>query len=253
MNREVELEKDGLKNYMQDPSVGLGLKYIQTRASGLGRYFLERGIQLLCSWIPGPLGLVVRAVVFRSFLHKGSDKGFMESNVDLLYMNSICLRKGVYIDKYCRIHASEAEIVLGENNRVMKGAYVCSYVSNARKGEGIITGSGCWIGINANLQSGQGGLTIGNNVLIGPNTVISTGNHDYERTDIPAVEQEFYGKPIHIGDNVWIGSNAVVLGGVRIGEHSVVAAGAVVTDDVAPYTVVGGIPAKKIRDIQRKT
>jgi acetyltransferase-like isoleucine patch superfamily enzyme len=246
------LEKDGLKNYMQDPSVGLGVKYIQARASGPGRYFLERGIQLLFSRIPGPVGLIVRAVWYRPFLNKGSDMGFIESNVDLFYMDSIILRKGVYIDRYCRLHASEAEIVLGKNNRVMKGAYVCSYVSNARKSEGIITGSGCWIGINANLQSGQGGLAIGNNVLIGPNAVISTGNHDYEKTELPAIEQEFYGKQIQIGDNVWIGSNAVVLGGVRIGEHSVVAAGAVVTKDVAPYTLVGGVPAKKIRGLQRK-
>jgi len=236
---------------MKDPSVGLGLKYIQTRASGLGRYFLERGIQLLCSWIPGPVGLIIRAVLYRPFLHRGSHMGFIESNVDLLYMDSILLQKGVYIDKYCRIHASNAEIILGKNNRVMKGAYVCSYVSNARKGEGIIIGSGCWIGINAHLQSGQGGLTIGKNVLIGPNTVISTGNHDYEKIDVSAIEQEFYGKPIHVGDNAWIGSNAVVLGGVSIGEHAVVAAGAVVTKDVAPHTVVGGVPAQPLRS--RKT
>ena len=235
---------------MKDPSVGLGLKYIQTRASGVGRYFLERGIQLLCAWIPGPVGLVIRAVLYRPFLHRGANMGFIESNVDLLYMNSIHLGKGVYIDKYCRVHASNAEIMLGNNIRVMKGAYVCSYVSNACKGEGIVTGSECWIGMNAQLGSGQGGLFIGNNVLIGPNAVIVTGNHDYERADLSAVEQEYYGKPIHIGDNVWIGSNAVVLGGVTIGEHSVVAAGAVVSSDVAPYTVVGGIPARKIRDIQ---
>lgn len=236
---------------MKDPSVGLGLKYIQTRASGMGRYFLERGVQLLCSWIPGPLGLVIRALLYRPFLHQGSNMGFIESSVDLLYMESILLRKGVYIDKNSRLHASDAEIILGNNNRIMKGAYVCSYVSNARKGEGIITGSECWIGINSHLQSGQGGLTIGHNVLIGPNVVISTGNHDYEKTELSAIEQEFYGKPIRIGDNVWIGANAVVLGGVSIGDHAVVAAGAVVTDDVPPYTVVGGVPAKKIRDIKR--
>ena len=245
------MEKDGLKNYMQDPSIGLGLKYIQSRASGVRRYLSERGIQLLCAWIPGPLGLVIRAILYRPFLRRGSNMGFLESNVDLLYMDSICLKKGVYVDKYSRIHASKAEIVLGKNNRVMKGSYICSYVSNARKGEGITTGSGCWIGINTHLQSGQGGLTIGKNVLIGPNTAISTGNHDYEKTHLPAIEQEFYGRPIHIGDNVWIGSNAVILGGVNIGEHSVVAAGAVVASDVASYTVVGGVPAKKIRDIQR--
>jgi acetyltransferase-like isoleucine patch superfamily enzyme len=246
------LEKDGLKNYMQEPSIGLGLKYIQSRASGVGRYLLERGIQLLCAWIPGPVGLVIRSLLYRPLLHRESNMGFIESNVDLFYMDSILLKKGVYIDKFCRLHASNAEIIIGNNNRVMKGAYIRSYVSNARKGEGITTGSECWIGVNATLDSGQGGLTIGNNVLIGPNAVIITGNHDYEKADLLSIEQEYYGKPIHIGDNVWIGSNAVVLGGVSIGEHSVVAAGAVVSSDVDAYTVVGGIPAKKIRDIQKE-
>lgn len=235
---------------MADPSVGLGLKYIQTRASGWGRYFFERGIQLLCAWLPGPIGLIIRAACYRPLLQKGSGMGFIEPHVDLFYMNSILLKEGVYIDKYCRLHASKAEIVLGKNSRIMKGAYVCSYVSNARKGEGIQTGSGCWIGINAHVQSGQGGLSIGNNVLIGPNVVISTGNHDYEKTDLDATEQEFYGKPIRIGDNVWIGANAVVLGGVTIGEHAVIAAGAVVTEDVPAYMAVGGVPARKIRDIK---
>ena len=237
---------------MKDPSVGLALKYIESRASGLSRYFIERGLQLLCSWIPGPAGLVMRALLYKPLLHRGSHMGFIESNVDLLYMSSIHLHKGVYVDKYCRIHASNAEIIIGKNNRIMKGAYIRSYVSNARKGEGIVTGLECWIGVNATVDSGQGGLTIGNHVIIGPNAVIITGNHDYGRTDLSAVDQEYYGKPIQIGDNVWIGANAVVLGGTTIGEHSVVAAGAVVSSDVAPYTVVGGVPARKIREIQKK-
>lgn len=236
---------------MKDPSVGLGLKYIQTRASGLGRYILERTIHLMCSWIPGPVGIIIRAFIYEFFFSKGSSMGFIESHVDLFYMDSIFLQKGVYIDKYCRIHASKAEIILGSNNRVMRGAYIRSYVSNAQKGEGICTGSECWIGVNATLDSGQGGLSIGNNVLIGPNAVIITGNHDYERTDLSGIEQKYYGKPIKIDNNVWIGANAVVLGGVTIGEHAVVAAGAVVSDNVPPYSVVGGVPAKKIRDIKR--
>jgi acetyltransferase-like isoleucine patch superfamily enzyme len=252
MSKIDQFPIDGLTNYMNDPSVGLGLKYIHTRASGLWRYLLERGIQLLGSWIPGPAGIAFRAVLYHCFFHRDSKIAFIEPGVELFYMGSICFGKGVYVDRHCRIHASKAAIELGNNNRVMKGAYLCTYVSNARIGEGIVTGSECWIGVNAVLSSGQGRLFMGNNVLIGPNAVIVTGNHDYEKVDLTALEQEYYGKPIHIGDNVWIGANAVVLGGVTIGEHAVIAAGAVVADDVEPYTVVGGVPTKKIRDIDKK-
>jgi acetyltransferase-like isoleucine patch superfamily enzyme len=244
-------DKDNLKNYMGDASLSMGFKYINTRASGLGRYLFERGIQALCAWIPGPVGLVLRAALYFRFFHPNSKMVFIEAGVELFYMDSICFGKGVYVDKDCRVHASKANIELGSNNRLMKGAYLCSYVSNARSGEGIFTGSECWIGVNAVLGSGQGGLFIGNNVLIGPGAVIVTGNHDYERADLSAVEQAYSGKPIHIGDNVWIGSNSVVLGGVTIGNHSVIAAGAVVASDVAPYSVVGGVPARKIRNIER--
>ncbi len=245
------MTQDGLGKYMKDPSMELGLKYIQTRASGLGRYFLERGAQLLCSWIPGPIGVGIRAAIYHRLFGQKSQTAFVEAGVEFFFMNAIHFGKGVYVDSHCRLHGSSAEIILGNNNRVMRGAYLCSYVSNARSGEGIVTGDDCWIGVNAVLASGQGGLHIGDNVLIGPNAVIVTGNHDYERVDLTAVEQNYYGIPIHIGNNAWIGANSTVLGGATIGDHSVIAAGAVVSGNVPPYTVAGGVPARVIREIQK--
>jgi len=241
---------DKLENYMGDPSIGLGLKYINTRASGFARYLLERNIQLLCSWIPGPVGLMARAVLYKPFLHRGSKIPFIEANTELFYMDSIRFGKGVYIDKYCRLHASKASIELGDNNRIMKGAYLSTFNSVATEGEGIVAGSNCWIGANAVLGSGRGGLFMGDNVLIGPNVVIATGGHDYQRVDLTAVEQDYKGYPIHIKNNVWIGSSAIILGGVTVGDHSVIAAGTVVTRDVEPYTVFAGEAGRTIRNIQ---
>lgn len=106
------------------------------------------------------------------------------------------------------------------------------------------------IGKNVFINSGccfqdQGGITLGDGVLIGHNVVLATLNHElapHKRgTTIP--------KPIAIGNNVWIGSNATILQGVTIGDGAVVAAGAVVNKDVEPNTVVGGVPAKFIRHI----
>jgi acetyltransferase-like isoleucine patch superfamily enzyme len=91
----------------------------------------------------------------------------------------------------------------------------------------------------------SGGVTIGNRVLVAAHAVISSRQHP---TALPrwGVTED---APIAIEDDVWIGAGAIVLPGVRIGTGAVIAAGAVVTTDVAPMTVVGGVPARVIKDI----
>lgn len=95
----------------------------------------------------------------------------------------------------------------------------------------------------------QGGVWIGDGSLIGHHVVIATLNHDMD----PDKRQMLHPAPVHIGKNVWIGSNATILPGVTIGDGAVVAAGAVVTKDVSPRTVVGGVPAKVIKEIPKNT
>ncbi|MBQ3441685.1 MAG: sugar O-acetyltransferase [Selenomonadaceae bacterium] len=112
-------------------------------------------------------------------------------------------------------------------------------------GKNISFGKNVFINSNCHFQD-QGGITIGDGVLIGHNVVLATATHDLA----PSKSRKLHYKPIVIGDNAWIGSNSVILQGVTIGEWAVVAAGAVVTKDVEPYTVVGGIPAKFIRKVE---
>jgi acetyltransferase-like isoleucine patch superfamily enzyme len=92
----------------------------------------------------------------------------------------------------------------------------------------------------------MGGITIEDNVLIGPRVNLTTENHPLD----PANRRDLVTKPIVIKRNAWIGAGATILPGVTIGENSVVAAGAVVSKDVPPNTVVGGIPAKFIKAIE---
>lgn len=90
----------------------------------------------------------------------------------------------------------------------------------------------------------QGGIFIGDNALIGHNVVFATIDHDLD----PSTRTNHYA-PIHVGNNVWIGANAVITKGVTIGDGAVVAAGAVVTRDVPSMTIVGGVPAKVIKHV----
>jgi maltose O-acetyltransferase len=96
------------------------------------------------------------------------------------------------------------------------------------------------------LLDGRGGLDIGDVVSISEGTMILTSSHDVDSPDFAYVCDG-----VTIGDYAFIGSRAQILPGVTIGEGAVVGAGAVVTRDVAPYTVVGGVPARYIRDRAR--
>jgi maltose O-acetyltransferase len=102
-------------------------------------------------------------------------------------------------------------------------------------------------GLGYNLRIG-GKVTIGRDVMMGHDCIIWTHNHGFDRTDIPMTEQGFYPEePVTIGDDVWIGARVIILPGVNVGSHAIIAAGAVVTKDVPEYAIVGGNPAKVIK------
>ena len=113
-------------------------------------------------------------------------------------------------------------------------------------GKNITIGKNVFINSGCHFQD-QGGVWIGDDVLIGHNVVFATINHDLEAKN----NRKNHYKPITVKDHVWIGSNVTVLPGVTIGEWAVAAAGAVITKDVEPYTVVGGVPAKFIKRIEK--
>ena len=111
-------------------------------------------------------------------------------------------------------------------------------------GKNIHLGENVFINSNCTMQD-QGGIFIGNDCLIGHNATLCTINHNHD----PEHRGDMTFKPIRIEDKVWLGANVTILQGVTIGEGAIVAAGAVVNKDVAPRTVVGGIPAKFIKNV----
>lgn len=111
-------------------------------------------------------------------------------------------------------------------------------------GKNIRIGRNVFINACCHFQD-HGGVVLGDGCLIGHNVVFATLNHGMAPEDRTTT----YPAPIILGRNVWVGANATILQGVTIGDNAVVAAGAVVTKDVAANTVVGGVPAKFLRDI----
>lgn len=114
-------------------------------------------------------------------------------------------------------------------------------------GKNITIGKDVFINSCCHFQD-QGGITIGDGTMIGHSVVLATINHDLE----PEKMRKNHYAPITIGKHVWIGSNVTILPGITVGDWAVVAAGAVVTKDVPPLTVAGGVPAKVIKKIQKQ-
>lgn len=112
-------------------------------------------------------------------------------------------------------------------------------------GKNIHLGRDVFVNAGCKFQD-QGGIYLGDRVLVGQNVVLATLNHGMD----PSHRGDLHPAPIRIGDDVWIGANATVLPGVTIGDGAVVAAGAVVARDVPSLTVVGGVPAKVIKTIE---
>ncbi len=94
-----------------------------------------------------------------------------------------------------------------------------------------------------------GPVTIGSHVNLAQGITVTALNHNFEAPERRIDEQGVSTQQVTIGDNIWIGANAVVLPGVTVGNHSVIAAGAVVTKDVPPHSLVAGVPAKIIKQI----
>jgi len=108
----------------------------------------------------------------------------------------------------------------------------------------VIIGDRTRIGIGSTVI---GPVTVGNDVRLAQNVILSGMNHNYEEIDKPISMQGVSTAPIHIGDESWIGANALVVAGISIGKHCIVAGGSVVTKDTPPYSVVAGNPARIVK------
>ena len=154
------------------------------------------------------------------YQHRGrGSKIYCSVRMDTPPYRQFSLGKRSVVESFCCINNAVGDVLIGDHTR---------------------------IGIHCTVI---GPVTIGSHVNLAQGITVTALNHNFDDATKRIDEQGVSTRPVVIGDDVWIGANAVILPGVTIGHHAVVAAGAVVTKDVAPQTIVGGVPAKEIKRI----
>jgi len=234
--------------HLSRPSLLAGLRlYLDRQAAHPGRYVLEQLCFILAGWVPTVIGIGLRALLYRLILHMDGAAA-IENGVRLRFASNIRLGRNVYLDQGVYLHACPQGIRIGDNSFVVHGAVLHVYNFRDLPHAFIHIGRDCLIG-ELNVLRGQGGITIGDRVYTAPLVQILAVNHVFDDPARPFVEQGITAEGIAIEDDVWIGAGAIITDGVRVGRGAVVAAGAVVTQDVPPHTVVGGVPARVLREI----
>ncbi|WP_028459537.1 DapH/DapD/GlmU-related protein [Chloroflexus sp. Y-396-1] len=222
--------------------------YLSRQASSLTRYISEQVVQSICGWIPGLVGIGLRALVYRTLMHIDGIVA-IEDGVRIRFADNVRLGKGVYLDHGVYLHACPGGITIGDESMVMKNAILHVYNfrnlphSHITVGRRSLIGEGC-------ILRGQGGITIGDDVYLGTLVQILAVNHVFHDTTRPISMQGITAQGISIGHGSWIGSGAIILDGVRIGCNVVVGAGAVVTRDIPDYCIAVGNPARVIRNLR---
>jgi len=148
-----------------------------------------------------------------------------------------------------RVNLKLSAVIRGHENIVL-GDYFNSLgvlYLYANDGGYLQVGKNCSVNTNVQLGASAGRIIIGDNVMTAPNVVIRAANHGMRKDAVMRFQPHIYGEII-IEDDVWIGSNAVITSGVTLAKGTVVGAGAVVTKSTEPYSIVGGVPAKKIAE-----
>lgn len=223
--------------------------YLSRQAASPPRYMLEQLAQLALGWVPGILGVGLRAVAYRAILTM-EGVAAIEDGVRLRFAGNLRLGRGSYLDHGVYIHACPGGVSIGAGSMVMKNAILHVYNFRGLPRSGIFIGARSLVGEGCILR-GQGGVTIGDDVYLGTLVQILAVNHVFDDTRRPISQQGITAAGISVGDGAWIGSGAIILDGVRVGRNAVVGAGAVVTKDVPDYCVAVGNPARVVRDLRR--
>jgi acetyltransferase-like isoleucine patch superfamily enzyme len=192
---------------------------------------------------------ILRGILLKLRLGRSSGLILCEKRVRLYHAKHIQAGRKFSLEEGCEIVGlSKQGVIFGNRCTVGRSAVIRpTNVLLDEPGEGLRVGNGSNIGAFSYIGC-SGYIEIGDNVMMGPRVNLMAENHNFKRTDVVMKEQGVTRSFIKIEDDVWLGAGSTVLAGVTVGRGSVVAAGAVVTKDVSPFSIVGGVPAKIIKN-----
>lgn len=221
--------------------------YVATQASGGWPFVKQEALTGLLGWAPSLPGIALRGVMYRALLRCDGIPA-IDSQVRLKYAENIRLGRNVFLDHGVYLHACPHGIEIGDDSFVMHEAILHVFNFRNLPQAGIRVGKRCFVGERTIIR-GQGGVTIGDDVLIAPGAQILAIEHVVQTTRVPIIDQGIRAQGILIEDGAWIGAGAIVTDGVHIGRNAVVGAGAVVTRDVPAGAVAVGVPARVVKRI----
>src|SRR5436309_2697279 len=234
---QVDLTRMGLRDK-------LGL-YLRTVSTSGRRFFFEQVVFLFASWVPTPLGAALRAVLYPLVVRMGWPV-LIEKNVTIHRPGALRLGRNVYLAENVYLLAGGDGIVIGDHTELLPNVALVIRDYRGAPHPSIEIGRRCSLNVGSVVFS-HGRTVIGDDVQVGPGAVITTGNHLYGDPSLPVRLQGGEISDVEIEAGAWIGAQAVILPGVRVGTGAVVGAGAVVTEDVPPYSLVVGVPARVVR------
>ena len=212
-----------------------------TGRQSLRAFIWQELVFALFGSLPTAAGSVLRTAVYRPLLGKIGSDCFIEEGVRFRIPQGVFLGNRVFIGKGCDIDVEypESKIRIGDDVHISRDTILLAGVGKVIVHDHVNIGARSFI-------YGHGGVEIGKNSLLADNVRLIAGNHEYKDASKLIRLQGGYAKKTIIGQDVWLGSSVIVLGGVTVGDGAVVGAGAVVTENIPGYSIAVGVPAKVI-------
>jgi len=190
----------------------------------------------------------MRGMFQRLFFKRSKGWVMVGKGASIRYARHLSVGRDFIVEDYAEVNCMTYRgIVAGDRVTIGKHAIIRpTNIYGSAIGEGLKIGNNSSIGPYSYIGC-SGYIEIGDNVMMSPRVSIYAENHLFDRPDLTIKEQGVKREFVKIEDDCWIAANVVILAGVTIGRGSIIAAGSVVTKDIPPYSIVGGVPAKVIK------